>query len=106
MSAKDNLSKPLFHGTTANLKEGDILKSDPKHNSNLVFSTQDYLEAHRYAKVSMSRKNAMIGSVYEVEPLEGDTTITKQRSAIGDQRKVPVRVSEKGFRVKRHVGWV
>jgi hypothetical protein len=103
MSAS-NLSKPLFHGTTANLKEGDILKSDPKQG-NLVYSTEDYKEAQRYANVSMHRANAMIGSIYEVEPLEGDTTITKQRSAIGDQRKVPVRVSEKGFRVKRHVGW-
>ena len=107
MSAQDNLSHALFHGTTANLKPGDVINptlqviSEKKE----AYATTDYSEAHSYARTRAKNRNALFGSVYEVEPLENDSTFEKKTSLIGDQRKKPIRTSERGFRVKRHVDW-
>lgn len=102
------LSKPLFHGTSANLKEGDIIKPAKSllHDDQvLAFATTDYGLAHSYGYSRAKNNGALFGSVYEVEPLEGDTTIKKLKS-MNDDRSTPVRSSERGFRVKKHVGWV
>jgi hypothetical protein len=103
-----NLSKPLFHGTTANLKEGDIIKPSKDYFSDakVAFATDQYPEAYSYAHARAKSRGALFGSVYEVEPLEGDKTLQKKKSLTGsDQRRKSVRTSEKGFRVVRHVGW-
>ena len=107
MSAQDNLSKPLFHGTTENMKPGEVIRPTPQVISGLTeaYATHNYNEAYNYAGARASNRNALFGSVYEVEPIEKDTTIKKKKSLLGDQRQKPVRTSEKGFRVKRHVGW-
>ena len=109
MSASDHLSKQLFHGTDANLKEGDIIKPAKQKvlhdDQTLAFATNYYPEAHSYGYSRAKNNGALFGSVYEVEPLEGDTTIKKLHSMNNDTSK-PVRSSEKGFRVKKHVGWV
>ena len=108
MSASDHLSKQLFHGTDANLKEGDIIKPAKSllhDDQELAFATTDYGLAHSYGYSRAKNNGALFGSVYEVEPLEGDTTIKKLHSMNNDTSK-PVRSSEKGFRVKKHVGWV
>ena len=108
MSASDNLSEQLFHGTNANLKEGDIVKPAKSllhDDQELAFATTDYGLAHSYGYSRAKNNGALFGSVYEVEPMEGDTTIKKLHSMNNDTSK-PVRSSEKGFRVKKHVGWV
>jgi len=107
MSAQNNLSKPLFHGTTENIKPGDIIKPTPQVISGRTeaYATHNYNEAYNYAGSRAMSRNVLFGSVYEVEPLEKDTTIKKKTSLLGDQRQKPVRVSDQGFRVKRHVNW-
>jgi hypothetical protein len=112
MSAQHNLSKKqfpehLFHGTTADLKPGDIIQPTQQVISEKkeAYATTEYSEAHSYARVRAKNRNALFGSVYEVEPLENDTTLQKKQSMISDQRKKPIRTSEQGFRVKRHVDW-
>ena len=107
MSAQDNLSQKLFHGTTENLKPGDIIKPTPQVISGRTeaYATQEYNEAYNYAGARASSRNVLFGSVYEVEPLENDATLKKTKSLLGDQRKKAVRVSDQGFRVKSHVGW-
>jgi hypothetical protein len=107
MAAEDNLSRAMFHGTTSNLKPGDIV--DPTQQvisgKKEAYATTNYTEAHGYARIRAHNRDALFGSVYEVEPLENDETLKKSTSNLGDQRAKPIRISEKGFKVKRHVGW-
>jgi hypothetical protein len=102
-----NLSVPLFHGTTSDLKPGDVIGPTDQVISGKreAYATNEYYEAHTYARSRARNRGALFGSVYEVEPLENDETLKKSTSITGDQRKKPIRVSEKGFRVKRHVGF-
>jgi hypothetical protein len=99
------LSKPLFHGTTENLKPGDIIKPTPQVISGRTeaYATHNYDEAYNYGGSRALNRNALFGSVYEVEPLEKDTTIQNKRSLITNRKDV--RSSDVGFRVKRHVNW-
>ena len=109
MSASDHLSKQLFHGTDANLKEGDIIKPAKSllhDDQELAFATTDYGLAHSYGYSRAKNNGALFGSVYEVEPLEGDTTLKRNPSLMGGKVRKSVHTSEKGFRVKKHVGWV
>lgn len=105
MSAKDILSKPLFHGTTEDIKPGDIIKPTPQVISGLTeaYATHNYAEAANYAGSRAMNRNALFGSVYEVEPLENDKTLQEKPSLLTDRKDV--RTSEMGFRVKRHVDW-
>lgn len=107
MAAEDNLS-PMFHGTNANLKPGDIIK--PSYNGfkreTRAWATTSLGEAHSYAHARSQSRGAMIGSIYQVEPLENDETLRKEKPVWGDQRTKPVRSSEKGFRVVKHERWV
>lgn len=105
MSAQDNLSKPLFHGTTDSIKPGDIIKPTPQIISGRTeaYATHNYDEAANYAGARALGRNALFGSVYEVEPLEKDTTLQEKPSLLTNRKDV--RTSDMGFRVKRHVGW-
>ena len=99
------LSKPLFHGTTENMKPGDIIKptSQVVSGRTEAYATSDYSEANNYAGARARSRQALFGSVYEVEPIKGDKTLQKKKSILTD--KNTVRASDVGFRVKRHVGW-
>ena len=105
MAASDNLSKPLFHGTTENIKPGDVIKPTPQVISGLTeaYATHHYPEAYNYAAARASNRGALFGSIYEVEPVETDPNPQRRKSLFSDRNDV--RVSEVGFRVKRHVGW-
>lgn len=105
MSAQDNLSKPLFHGTTENIKPGDIIKPTPQVISGRTeaYATESLTEAKGYAGSRAWGRNTLFGSVYEVEPIEGDTTLKKGRSFLTNNANV--HVSDLGFRVKRHADW-
>jgi hypothetical protein len=104
MAASDHLSEQLFHGTTAKLKPGEIINPTKQiiNDKTEAYATTNYNEAHIYARSRATNRDLAKGHVYEVEPLEGDETLSK-RSSITDKRKKPVRASEKGFRVKSHV---
>lgn len=97
---------PMYHGTTSDLKPGDTINPTDQVISGKreAYATNDYYEAYSYARSRAKNRNALFGSIYEVEPLENDETLTKSKSLLGDQRKKPIRISEKGFRVKRHIG--
>ena len=101
------LSEPLFHGTTANIKEGDIIKPSKSEFSrvNHAWATSDINEARGYASDRAYQRGAMFGSVYEVEPLKGDKTF--QKDAVFGKYDPDTKIvsSEKGFRVKKHVEW-
>jgi hypothetical protein len=110
MSAQDNLSKQLFHGTGSDLKPGDIIRpaqGRPQYPGDNwkqdVYATHDIETARHYARargaagVTVDEQGswkhkapAMFGSVYEVEPLKGDTTLQSGHHA----------TSSRGFRVK------
>jgi hypothetical protein len=99
------LSKPLFHGTTENMKPGDVIKPTPQVISGLTeaYATHNYDEAYNYAGARALGRNTLFGSVYEVEPVETDPNPQRRKSLLSDRNDV--RVSEAGFRVKRHVNW-
>ena len=107
MSAQDTLSQQLFHGTIANLKEGDIINPSESafSKANHAWATSDIDEAHRYASARAFTQNALFGSVYEVEPLEDDKTFQKDAVFGEYEPDTKTFTSEKGFRVKKHVGW-
>ena len=48
MAASDNLSKALFHGTDANVEEGDWIH--PVSDESPLFSTTSHKEAGNYGK--------------------------------------------------------
>jgi hypothetical protein len=101
----------LFHGTIENLKPGDIVEPLGGKN-NRAYATSDLKEAemHTQRKLStgfssrtMEQKNPHHGKIYEVEPLEGDSTLQDASKAGDFQGAVH---SEKGFRVSRQLASV
>ena len=76
-------SAVLYHGTSADLKEGDYL--DPSAVGNrpekYVWSTHDINHAHAYAAGEYSsHPNGKAGHIYQVEPEEGDATTSPLNS--------------------------
>jgi hypothetical protein len=103
MSAQDNLSQQLFHGTAHPFKEGDAVLPNSglfKGSTGTAFSTTDYEAAKSYAKERAEREGTLFGQVYSVEPIGEKTAPTADR--IGPKTVV---TSQKGFKVKKHVGW-
>ena len=87
---------PQFHGTAANyLQKGDVI--EPR--SGKAYATVDKGMAEKSAAVGFRKQEqgTLFGSVYEVEPLGGTET-----SDIYPHQ----RISDEGFRVKRHVGFI
>lgn len=117
MAASDHLSKTLFHGTSAELRVGDVVRPtspvDPRHpDRDIVASaTQKVGWANRYAMRSNSHKMSGRTGVGSTKPVEGPV----QGSLLGHVYEVaPVDPSEKmyedhmqvqskkGFRVTRY----
>ena len=105
MSASDNLSTQLFHGTNANLKPGDVIT--PKKYSK-AFATTDASEAKAYAQTSRSMNKgetqpSLFGAVYKVAPIDHEemTTESDAYNLPNKNRGIDssYRVSRKGFKV-------
>lgn len=93
MTASDNLSAPLFHGTAHEFKPGDTV-TPQRHVA--AFATERPDVAAGYAGSRAERQGTLFGMVYEVEPLANDL-----------KQDVPshVRTSRTGFRVKGLKGY-
>ena len=107
MSAEDNLSRQMFHGTDEVLKPGDLVRPMKGKGSN-SFATDSLDEAQAYAGYASKRwkpggSPSMFGIVYEVEPTDVPTVHkTGIRMADND---ATVFSSTKGFKVKKQAGW-
>jgi hypothetical protein len=80
MSAHDNLSHQLFHGTIETLKPGDIIKPRTEHGTAWATSDIHYALNHTQDRVRSGfgmrdggEYPVHHGNVYEVEPAEGDS---------------------------------
>lgn len=76
-------SSILYHGTGAELKEGDYLEPSAVGNrpEKYVWSTKDINHAHEYAAGDYSsHPNGNPGHIYQVEPEEGDATASPLNS--------------------------
>ena len=128
MSASDHLSQPLFHGTGAALKPGDLIepRTEEVHidralglnipvTSKVAYATQDLHEAQRYAARANKEQGTLFSPVYEVEALD-KPEVRKARSWYNEQGEHPLNYhlsspevtnvkSSKGFKVKKQVGW-
>jgi hypothetical protein len=112
MAAEDNLSQQLFHGTSAELKPGDIVA--PRHGEAHAWATtrHDVAESYGYAATktpkhltreeSKTWQRPLFGSVYEVEPVDAEESkhSTENYKDADGGLGASVRVSTKGFRVK------
>ena len=75
MSAEDNLSRQLFHGTIETLKPGDLVK--PRYSGARAWATPSLEDAEKHTQNRISSglgfdsdgKNPHHGNIYEVEPL-------------------------------------
>jgi len=102
MSAQNNLSQQLFHGTKTNIPVGEIIKD----RGNGAWASTSWGEASKYASSEFrsdpSSQPALFNPVYTVEPVDKDEmeTYSKERNASSN-----VRVSKKGFRVTGIHSW-
>lgn len=116
MSAQDNLSQQLFHGTGAVLKPGDIIQP---RNLEAAYATVDPGYAKHYANEGNYRpthlqhpqdtheiknwQQPMISMVYHVEPVDHKemTDLTEHYNKhVWESEESDIKVSKKGFRVK------
>ena len=99
MSASDNLSKVLFHGTLAKLNPGDIVHPTerPGYGGEYVFATDN----HGAAKAFATDKDGNKGHIYQVEPL--DPQEVSQPMPIKGFKYGNEVVSKKGFKVIKRV---
>lgn len=75
MSAQDNLSKQLFHGTGASLSVGDIIKP-VRHKvahatTDLGYATT-FGESSTHPDIDKNFQRPLFGAVYKVEPVDRD----------------------------------
>lgn len=77
MSAQDNLSKQLFHGTIETLKPGDVIKPRTEYGTAWATSNMDYALKHTQDRVRSGyganpggEYPVHHGNVYEVEPMD------------------------------------
>lgn len=102
MSAEDNLSQQLFHGTKASIPVGGIIKD----KGNGAWAAKSWGEASKYASSEFrsdpSPQPALFNPVYTVEPVDKE-----EADAYSKERGVPsdVSVSRKGFRVTGIHSW-
>ena len=106
MSAEDNLSRQLFHGTIETLKPGDVIK--PRGNgsdhdtSGAAWATSDlnYALSHAherartgYGKSPGGEYPVHHGNVYEVEPVSEYKPGEHENTFVGRQFKVKSQVA-------------
>ena len=77
MSASNNLSQQLFHGTIETLKPGDVIKPRTEHGTAWATTDLNYALAHAHERartgfgVSPGGEYPVHhGNVYEVEPMD------------------------------------
>jgi hypothetical protein len=99
MSAEDNLSRVLFHGTHAKLNPGDIINPTerPGYGGAYAFATDN----HGAAKAFATDKEGNKGNIYHVEPLDPEE-ISQPMPIKGFKYGNEV-VSTKGFKVIKRV---
>jgi len=106
MSAEDNLSEKLFHGTHAAIKPGGLI--EPRAFGK-AYASNTYRDSAHYAssRSFLQKQMVLFNPVYEVEPLEGDTPKVEETNMRNkeDQRYITHYTSERGFRVKGVAGW-
>ena len=109
MSAQDNLSEQLFHGSAAELKPGDIVEprngephawaSHDPHVSSIYAWDATHSTKHIPIGNAKERKNwqrPMFGSVYTVEPLDKEEMLASSKE---EEVFNITKVSKKGFKV-------
>ena len=113
MSAEDNLSQQLFHGTHAELNPGDLVLPHGKlkggksnfgatSKSNLVYATPDENDAKYFAFNAAEENKAPAAHVYEVAPV-GETKVNKMLPRNSDGSDRLQHVSKEGFKVIRKI---
>jgi Rifampin ADP-ribosyl transferase len=109
MSAQDNLSQQLFHGTHAELKPGQAIEPmtpEPFNGAHKVaYATPDIQEAEGFAAHRAHQNNQEMGHVYEVEPIGKTNTLNVSRlfPPYETGNNVPYVESKQGFKVKGKV---
>lgn len=107
MSAQDNLSSALFHGTHVKLNPGDVIKPftpEPFNEFNkLAYATPDLQEAEGFASHRAHQNKMKTGYVYEVEPIGKTNTMNVSRlfPPYESGNNVPYIESNQGFKVKK-----
>ena len=101
MSADDNLSQQLFHGTDATLQVGDTVRPRKGEGSH-AFATDSPDEAAYYANFAnnrfrLDRPKQPESTVYTVEPL--DTPTVNERGIRMVDNDAKVMSSKTGFKV-------
>jgi hypothetical protein len=107
MSAHDNLSHVLFHGTNVVLKKGDLITPPKSGPRSLAFATENPDFARGHAKLASAKdplksthkdkanaKYSKKGIVYQVEPAED-----MRRDQLSGGKAGGVWVSKTGFKV-------
>ena len=116
MSAQDNLSQELFHGTGAVLKPGDVIQPrqhevaystiDPgyaKHYANEANYRPTHLQRDKDEKEIKHWQMPLFSMVYHVEPVdhqEMHDTTEHYNKHVWESEESDIKVSKKGFRVK------
>jgi len=103
MSASDNLSQQLFHGSPHAIKTGDVITPRGSH---VAYASSDpsYSDIYAVHVTPTAKQRALFGMNYKVEPVDSqemhDTT-EEARSQWVHPADAPqhVYVSTKGFRV-------
>ncbi len=88
MSASDNLSKSLFHGSSHPFNKGDIITPKGKGHAFATINLE-------YAKYHLEEIKGKEGKVYTVEPV--DRQEMEEETSKGEFGNY--RLSKKGFRV-------
>jgi hypothetical protein len=92
----------LYHGTSVELNEGDLIDPDKSHRPgrNLSFSTPSLSAAKRFSK----NDEGALGFVYQVEPVDReDMDSTWAREMKYFKPRTTEVVSNKGFKVVKRV---
>lgn len=103
--------RALFHGSIENLKPGAVIEplGGATKRAYATSNVDEAIEHTRqrvktgFSQQIMGNKNPHHGYIYEVEPVEGDTTLTDANKS--DAFKGAVH-SEQGFRVSRQIASV
>lgn len=102
MTASDNLSAQLFHGSGHDFKVGDVVEprfayagygayatERPESAANFARDKERLAPDPDYNSTGLPEQGRLFGTVYKVEPLEGDDP----------EREDGTAVSQEGFRV-------
>jgi len=103
VTASDNLSSQLFHGSPHAIKTGDII-TPKEHDVAYAANDPSYSDIYAVSHNYRDRQYALFGMNYTVEPVDAQEmheTTMGERSKWPDPSSAPKKVfkSKKGFRV-------